>query len=427
MKFKSIFVLISLILLSSYKDYQSLSDLRNKHLKGQGTEDKPYMIHTAEDLLTLKEDYFSYYKLANDIDLSSVEWPKIDFFGVLDGGGYTIYNLTPDKSDYDIGLFSNLLGTVKNLTIEGINIDAEEENSVGGIAGRMLGGDIDNGTVILNEGSMIRGRNYVGGLVGCMADSPSDAKISNCKVISSSTSAIISGKNYVGGIAGEILFDDKEDKVSKYEIENCHVEANITGETYTGGLCGYIITTAPTAFSSCSYKGDISGESRIGGILGTGPNETTFTGCKVNANITVSDDEGGGIVGEGGSYYYLIFANCYGCYVSGTISSSNSSASYLSGIACCSNMELCYSTMTSKHQNYNAFGYRTKAIDCASTSSVSGESLTNCYPSCQDILAFISASTSSYLSLFNLEESWIWTGSINGKSYNVPCPKLSWE
>ncbi|MCM3716586.1 hypothetical protein M3202_21310, partial [Alkalihalobacillus oceani] len=64
-------------------------------------------IYTVNDLNNIRNDASGNYRLMNDIDLSSVEnWePLPRFDGVLEGNGHTIFNLTIEKNESDVGLF----------------------------------------------------------------------------------------------------------------------------------------------------------------------------------------------------------------------------------------------------------------------------------------------------------------------------------
>ena len=91
-------------------------------------------IYTAGDLQNIQNDLAGNYKLMNDIDMSDFSWKPIGedtkaklrgFTGTLDGQNFSISNLSlkAGKSYRDsnlnigYGIFTELLGTVKNLKI----------------------------------------------------------------------------------------------------------------------------------------------------------------------------------------------------------------------------------------------------------------------------------------------------------------------
>ena len=93
-------------------------------------------------------------------------------------------------------------------------------------------------------------------------------------------------------------------------------------------------------------------------------------------------------------------------------------------------MELCYSTMTSNYVDYGGFkGNNSSASvkDCATVAPQSKGTMTNCQLSCTNIAEFLQNCYSEYADYFDFTNTWTWTGTINGKTENVPCPKLYWE
>ena len=113
------------------------------HLDGEGTEEEPYEINSANDLRLLAYNVANeevdgyagcYFVLTRDISLSdTASWLPIGYFaetgdsepipfkGNFDGQGYRIYNLKISDTTQDYaGLFGSLHGaTIKNLTVDG--------------------------------------------------------------------------------------------------------------------------------------------------------------------------------------------------------------------------------------------------------------------------------------------------------------------
>lgn len=110
---------------------------------GNGTQDRPFEISTAEQLYNFSEFVNSgnslknkYVVLTNDIDMSSIknfkpigfEVNPFQFKGIFNGNGYAIKNLEIRRNDYslfdenylkyDIALFGKLGGKVENLIVE---------------------------------------------------------------------------------------------------------------------------------------------------------------------------------------------------------------------------------------------------------------------------------------------------------------------
>ena len=226
---------------------------------GEGTEESPYIVSTADDLHNITES--GYYKLANDIDVSGwIEennaeggWSPIGGIGpalaiTLDGDGHTVSGLRCYAGYTNTGLFAKIAkdGIVKNLKIELADGNVyTESNSFGAIVG-------------LNKGT-----------------------ISNCEVIGTVSDGLT-----IGGIAGENMGS----------IERCHTAGSISSATTSasvGGICGNVSTgnitdcysdMAVTTTATSSYGGGIAGK-----------NNGSITKCYAAGNI-----EGyyiGGIVG----------------------------------------------------------------------------------------------------------------------------------
>lgn len=379
---------------------------------GIGTESNPYKIKTGSQLVLIKQYPDAHFVLCNNIDLDNRPWPIVNLNGSFDGGGYTIYNLKitrPDGND-NVGLFakfgrSSSSGTteIKNLTINGVDIDAGKNSNVGALIGACDYNveSISNCHVILNQGSKITGYNLVGGMIG---DCYRFEEITNCTVISNINENVIIGNNNVGGMTGAdgILF-------------NCHVQANIAGTYYVGGIVG---AGDRTTINNSSYKGTLTGNSYVGGIAG---DISEVYASKVEAVINVND-KAGGIVGSG---------KIIGCYSSGTINCDGGSGKCIGGISGWDyySVEFNYTTMTSNYDNYSAFGGygNAKANDCAAVTSQSKCGMTNCQLSCTNITEFLQNCYSEHADYFNFNNTWTWTGTINGKTENVSCPKLYWE
>lgn len=120
-----------------YEIYVSTSEKKpEKPTEGYGTENFPYIINNAEQLLWFDEqtttnlDNDICIKLADDIDMTGLNWTPIcnyQFFpykGTIDGNGHTIYGLS--SKDQNVNAFiSGMDGaTVKNLTLDGNFKDA---------------------------------------------------------------------------------------------------------------------------------------------------------------------------------------------------------------------------------------------------------------------------------------------------------------
>ena len=259
-------------------------------------------IRTAEELAEFRDKANSgltyegkTINLVNNIDLSSVcganvngqevSWEPIGnygtdnthiFKGTFDGNYHTITNLYYNSNKYNIvGLFSQNNGTIQNLILDNVDINAYGMKLVvGGISG-------SGGTII------------------------------NCGVNSGSITS--SGSEYImtGGISG---------RVSK--IINCYNKANITSYSNNSGAYAGGIAGTYAKVENCYNIGAInssSGEISIsGGIVAeqdVSPNyvKNSYNTGAVNANGTIGTSIGGiiGRNGWSGSYPGVSVTNSY--------------------------------------------------------------------------------------------------------------------
>lgn len=397
---------------------------------GSGSSVDPYLVKTGGQLLLMKNYSSKYFKLTGNIDLNNNNWLPFEFEGSLDGAGYMICNLRISRKNDQQGLFSELYGIVKNLTVSGIDIQAPEHSDIGAIAGYMRGGSIRNCKIILNANSVIKGSSCVGGVVGSAGYmyGESALSVSGCSVDGVSGAAII-GSSRVGGIVGAM----DHSSTSKFLIESCRVSVNIAGGTDIGGICGAVWGHPSDQISYCSYRGSISGDGYAGGIYGADNNIYNSDGwsvisCRSDANISISGNYAGGIYGS--TKRISVIAS----YSSGTIVCEDSNAKYIGGIGGYTDSDydgcnLCYSTVTSSCAYFGGISGKSylHAQDCASVSQDMNATLTNCDTSCRDIATFLKECYSQYASYYDFGSIWNWTGSVNGVPATVPCPKLSWE
>jgi len=135
---------------------------------GTGTELDPYQIKNPQHLSNIRLDLDAYFELANDIDLTDVQWSPIGridvqivgqtmsmtviegFSGQLDGNDFSIINFTITEdgpSDFYLqpsALFQAISdgGVVKNLTFESPNLDTAWSASA--VTGLLENGTIEN-------------------------------------------------------------------------------------------------------------------------------------------------------------------------------------------------------------------------------------------------------------------------------------------
>ena len=219
--------------------------------------------------------------LAADIDLTGKEWTPIPgYTGTFDGDGKTITGLTINKStESNVGLFASIVegGTVKNLTLDDVNITAG--SNVGAIAGENRG-TIENCSVSGSVTSSNMSSDCVGGIVG-----QNNGTITGCH-----SSATVEGIAYVGGIAGK----------SNASITACSSTGDVTATknstnySYAGGVVGQNSNRA--ILTACYATGDVEGE-YAGGVVGG--NLSTVTACYWSGAVAGDKGIGSDVTGNG--------------------------------------------------------------------------------------------------------------------------------
>ena len=317
-------------------------------IDGEGTEEKPFLIESIEDLVQFSnnvnagttyenqivkltvnldfqsEDSYADYKTKTYGDINGVNGTEElktelttgkgfksigndqkQFEGTFDGQNRTISNLYINVAENYKGLFGYVgsKGTIKNLTISNANINCEA-NCIGTLSGYVSGGTIEN---IKTNNGKVTGNQFVGGIVGQFSNK---STINNC--INSNN--IVSKGNLnsdnnihltTGGISGNC---------NNSTIMNSH---NI-GQVYAaqgmelGGIVGDV--TNNSTIDSCSNEGKIgdleTSCSGTGGIVGH-----LAVNSKVSKSYNIGEIEGrlavGGIVGNLGWNSKSYIENCF--------------------------------------------------------------------------------------------------------------------
>lgn len=217
-------------------------------LQGRGTEEEPYLITCADDLVWLRDSVNAgmgfenlYFLQTTDIDLQNVEWYPIGvkdsgkyFYGTYDGGGYKIYNINiPMEANVsNPALFGQLGGKVANLGIESGCIEGDFSAS---IAASSIG---DKAAVIncYNKATItgnIRAggicENFKGGSIINCANQGTISAPQNAEILSYDAQNVINVYPYVNAcsqnFAGSLMqFDYKKETNDVYEFLNSGIE-----------------------------------------------------------------------------------------------------------------------------------------------------------------------------------------------------------
>jgi hypothetical protein len=230
---------------------------------GSGTSADPYMIYTWKDLSDMRNHLSSYYKLANNLNLSTSDYSTYNsgngwipigndtspFSGELDGNYYNISDIYINRTTTEYnGLFGYLQHSVivKNLGLNNLSINAN--NFTGGLVGYCDGCSLYN----IHAQGNISGYDTIGGIVGEIGYISGKGTL-----IRLNANITISGHDYIGGILGDSL--GYGDVINSYSI------GNISGHDYIGGLIGW--SSGLDLNNSYSFV-NVSGTNDVGGILG---------------------------------------------------------------------------------------------------------------------------------------------------------------
>ncbi|WP_321777357.1 GLUG motif-containing protein [Sulfurimonas sp.] len=240
---------------------------------GFGTNANPYGITNWEQLNNIRNVLSNnfYFNLLNNINSSTLNYNTYASSSANAGKGW---NPLGNRSTKFKGKFNGLGNSISNLYIDRANTDF-----IG------LFGHVDTGTTITKLGLVdadIKGRNYVGGLVGAnygtISNSYSTGRVSgnyttgglvglNVGTISNSYSTgSVSGAASIGGLVG---YNDRG------TISNSYSTRSVSGAASIGGLVGY---NDRGTISNSYSTGSVSGTARVGGLVGY-----TFSGTTTNS------------------------------------------------------------------------------------------------------------------------------------------------
>ena len=202
--------------------------------------------------------------------------PECIFSGTLDGDGHCVKNVI-DHGNYSFaGLFTNVHGTIKNLTIKDSTFTAIGSNCAAAFVPGTLAGTLENCHVVGCTVSGLSVSGLVRNCAGTIRNCTVDATISGSKNVNL-------GDHSIGGICQTV-------GETTAIIENCTVNGTITGINHVGksAIVGGLIAYMQKGYGGWSWDG--------------------LKNCVNNATITVIDEEGttptgtnstvGGLIGK---------------------------------------------------------------------------------------------------------------------------------
>lgn len=278
---KQLLVILATIVLS-FSAFAQFSE-------GNGTENNPYLISTAADLLKIDDNntYRSkYFKQTADINLGDLGTLPTNnaiingtFSGTYDGGGHSIsysVKFVGDDQKESFGLFEEVRGTIKNLNITSSSAmlsGAGKDMNVGLICGLLCSngvitdchvtGNINSTVTPINDNQEFED--------GAGSDAGLIAGQSLGKIKYSSGTGNVVGVGYAGGLVGQLNDRWKQYQETNYntnngEIIGCSFVGSVTAlkpygdydidndmGNFAGGICGLVSNGNATNEISLSY------------------------------------------------------------------------------------------------------------------------------------------------------------------------------
>lgn len=210
--------------------------------EGEGTQENPYLIGTAEEMYRFAEIVNGGYSFEE-------EYLKLtDDLLLFDAGTSTAElktTWTPIGTDFDCSFNGSFNGDGHE--IKGVYIYSDK--GMQGLFGCMRDGEIKNLTL---SDSVISGNgSYVAGIVACQSSSDEEdhnkAIISNCV----NNAVVINKGMHTGGVVA-----------SGVRIIDCVNNGNVTGSAiYVGG-----VATSACRIENCVNNGDVTGTENVAGV-----------------------------------------------------------------------------------------------------------------------------------------------------------------
>ena len=287
---------------------------------GDGSASNPYLILTIGELQLVRTFPDNDYILGVDLDLTGVDFAPIGTFThTFDGGNFTISNwsYTETSGATNVGFFTVMNGTVKNLTIANATVvgnaagdsfngivagtgdglfdhvvvsgsvaaqDTQSNSSIGtgGIIGAAAGSGVLTLRFCSNQATVAGHANVAGGLIGSTNSEAEVSDSSSIGDVSGSTAAGIAGVLAVGsivrtfstgtitasgglaaGLVAEAYFDGD---ATTNLITDCYSSAAVSGGGYNGGLVG--LSVGALAITTSYAIGSVQSAGSFGGLMG---------------------------------------------------------------------------------------------------------------------------------------------------------------
>lgn len=219
------------------------------------------------------------FELANDIDMSKVEWKSVNFAGKIDGKGHKLLNVKFDEGK-NMSLFATNTGTIKNLEIHLANTTYNTHFENFGAFAANNRGTIENCSVYGAAKLFVNEDASVGGLVA----QATAGKIVNCKSNAKLDIVVQSVEVNFGGLIGKVSTGRSVATISQNTVNTIlNINANRAEKVVYGSLVGYsegekVDISQNYTFVETVIVGDID-DCIIGGMFG-------FGACATKDNYT---------------------------------------------------------------------------------------------------------------------------------------------
>lgn len=242
---------------------------------GSGTEQAPYLLKTAEDLMAIESKLVEgtevFFTMENDIDMAGVA------------------NWVPINLDAPHGLKINFNGKGHKIS----NFKCEGRNNASFIG--VLNGTVQNVTF---DNAFISTTSKGSGVIAAYAGKGEGVKahIKNVKVLNSISSSTQQMQGIICGLTSDCL-------IEQIYIENCSIKTDAGKPRFVGFIAAIDDNaTAPTVIKNCWVKGgEIVGNQQVAGIFGRSIKSVTIENCGVSARLEANDAACAGILGQGSS------------------------------------------------------------------------------------------------------------------------------
>lgn len=226
------------------------------------------------------------YLLTADLDFGGSSVTISNLYGLINGDGHTISNITVSGAG-DVAVFGNLRGgTLMNVAFDGISLTSTSSRtgifaySRGGYvsnvkitnismstnqhAGALIGHHregylyIDNVSVVNDDEHVLRvAGQYSSGMIGLIQSSSEGISYGGVYISDSFVSATIdgSGNGHIASFIGKIQSRNSEDELV---VERCYSTSQVKGQNYVGGILN--VQAAPAArfeVNNCVFLGEI--------------------------------------------------------------------------------------------------------------------------------------------------------------------------